>query len=232
LFVKRGEKVTKDQKLYAIVPLPESDDVIVAKARVSQANHDLKKIESDYVLQQALFERNKRLYLNDVISKEDFDIIKANYDSVKAQLEGINYNIKGLKAELHKGEWILRQKTSFSSDDALVFDTYYQPGELVKSNSPILSLLKGSSIKVVFYSPETYLKKLKLNQHIALTCDGCNKPIKAKIVYISPNTEYNPPVIYSSESRTKLTFRVEAKPIDIDALSELHPGQPVSVIIN
>jgi HlyD family secretion protein len=47
---------------------------------------------------------------------------------------------------------------------------------------------------------------------------------------VSNQAEYTPPVIYSNESRAKLVFMVEAHPSIADA-TKLHPGQPVSVVL-
>ncbi|KTD83100.1 HlyD family secretion protein [Legionella waltersii] len=232
LLVNRGQMVEKNQQLFVIDPQPETDAVIIANARLSQAASDLERTKTDYILQKKLFTRSKQLYHQDVITKEEFEISQSKYSSAKAQLDAITANMQALKAELHKSEWILKQKTYYSPTKALVYDSYYTVNELVQPNNPILSLLKNDSIKFVFYSPESLLKSLKLNQTVTIRFDGSPISIKAKVIYISPNAEYNPPVIYSSESRTKLTFRVEAKPIDVDSLKELHPGQPVSVIIN
>jgi HlyD family secretion protein len=229
LLVTPGQLVSINQPLFALDPLPEEDTVLVAKARVTQAKADLQRVSSDYLLQKTLFDRKKILYKQEVIPKEEFDVVKANYYSVKSQLDSINSNIQALEVEQRKAEWAVKQKKVFSSDTALVFDTYYSVGEQIPINSPVLSLLKPGSIKIIFYSPEPSLKELKLNQLITVSCDGCVKPIKAKIAYISPSAEYTPPVIYSSESRKKLSYRIEALPLINDALSELHPGQPVSV---
>ena len=50
----------------------------------------------------------------------------------------------------------------------------------------------------------------------------------ATITFISPQSEYTPPVIYSNENRSKLVFLVIAKP-SVEEATELHPGQPLEV---
>ena len=56
------------------------------------------------------------------------------------------------------------------------------------------------------------------------------QPIAATITFVSPNTEFTPPVIYSKESRAKLVFMIEARPAAADAV-KLKPGQPVDVAL-
>ena len=48
--------------------------------------------------------------------------------------------------------------------------------------------------------------------------------------YVSSQAEFTPPVIYSRESRAKLVFMVEARPVAKDA-TRLKPGQPVDVVL-
>ena len=70
------------------------------------------------------------------------------------------------------------------------------------------------------------MPKLRLGQPVTIVCDGCEKPVDARISYISSQAEYTPPVIYSVESRKKLVFMIEATP-DL----QLRPGLPVDSVL-
>ena len=65
---------------------------------------------------------------------------------------------------------------------------------------------------------------------MSVACDGCGAAISAAVSYISKQSEYTPPIIYSKESRAKLVFMVEARPAPEDA-RRLRPGQPVDVTL-
>jgi len=80
----------------------------------------------------------------------------------------------------------------------------------------------------VFFVDEPLLGTIKLGQTVTVHCDGCEQSTTANISYISPQAEYTPPVIFSDQTRAKLVYRIEAKPIPDDA-DKLHPGQPVVV---
>jgi HlyD family secretion protein len=47
------------------------------------------------------------------------------------------------------------------------------------------------------------------------------------VSYVSPDPEFTPPVIYSLETRQKLVYRIEAKPVG--GKTRLQPGQIVDV---
>jgi HlyD family secretion protein len=113
----------------------------------------------------------------------------------------------------------------------LVFDTLYNKGEWVASGNPVVVLLPPENLKIRFFIPETALSSVHIGQRVDVACDGCKKPIEAKISYISDKAEYTPPVIYSNETRSQLIFKIEAKPESPDLLT-MHPGQPVEVIVH
>ena len=55
-----------------------------------------------------------------------------------------------------------------------------------------------------------------------------SRGITASISFIARASEYTPPVIYSTEERSKLVFLIEARPQQPD---RLRVGQPVSVTL-
>jgi len=132
------------------------------------------------------------------------------------------------RQSLAQADWKLRQKTVAATVDGMVSDTLFARGEWVPAGSPVVSLLPVSNVKVRFFVPEPALGTVKVGQKVSLACDGCGNPIDAAVSFIAPQAEFTPPVIYSKESRAKLVFLVEAKPVDRDA-ARLHPGQPVDV---
>jgi HlyD family secretion protein len=109
-----------------------------------------------------------------------------------------------------------------------VQDTFYSEGEWVPAGSPVVSLLPPGNIKIRFFVPEPVLGRVTVGQMVSAACDGCGKPIAAKISYISRQAEYTPPLIYSREQNPKLVFLVEAWP-DIKDAVRLHPGQPMEI---
>ena len=132
------------------------------------------------------------------------------------------------QAAVDQAEWRLGQKTVAAPVAGQVFDVLYQPGEWVAAGRPVVRLLPPGNVKIRFFVPETALGALAVGQALAVRCDGCADGIPAKITYISPEAEYTPPIIYSNETRSKLVFMVEARPLDG---ANLHPGQPLEVAL-
>jgi HlyD family secretion protein len=108
---------------------------------------------------------------------------------------------------------------------ALVEQTYFNPGEWVPANTPVVALLEDGRRKVRFFVPQADLPRARPGREIRIDCDGCAGPVRARIDYVAPRAEFTPPVIYSDKARAKLVFQVEAAVTS----PQLLPGQPVRV---
>jgi HlyD family secretion protein len=109
---------------------------------------------------------------------------------------------------------------------ARVEDVFFQPGEWVSANQPIVSLLPDNKVKVRFYVPEQEVSRYRPGRQVRFSCDGCASNLTATIRYVSPRPEFTPPIIFSRDSRDRLVFMVEAYPA---RPQNLQPGQPVDV---
>jgi len=152
----------------------------------------------------------------------------ANLSARDEQIKAQSANAAAARAALEQAKWKLNQKAVNSPRSGLVFDTLYREGECVPAGQPIVCLLPPENVKVRFLVPETFVGALSIGQAVVLHCDGCLEDIQAKITYISTESEYTPPIIYSNETRSKLVFMIEAHP-SADKAHGLHPGQPIEV---
>jgi HlyD family secretion protein len=109
----------------------------------------------------------------------------------------------------------------------LVEQTYFNPGEWVPANTPVVRLLPPGRVKIRFYAPQAAVAGLKPGSKVTVTCDGCGGPVAATVRYVAPQAEFTPPVIYSERARAKLVFLVEAYPDS--GIERFRPGLPVEV---
>jgi HlyD family secretion protein len=109
---------------------------------------------------------------------------------------------------------------------ARIEQVYFQPGEWVSANQPVVSLLPDNKVKVRFYVPERQVARYRPERQVHFSCDACAAGMTATIRYVSPRPEFTPPVIFSRDSRDRLVFMVEAYPA---RPQELQPGLPVDV---
>lgn len=107
-----------------------------------------------------------------------------------------------------------------------VEEVFFQPGEWVSANQPVVSLLPDAKVKVRFYVPEQEVSRYRPGRTVRFSCDGCSSGLTATIRYVSPRPEFTPPIIYSRDSRDRMVFMVEAYP---KRPADLQPGLPVDV---
>jgi HlyD family secretion protein len=120
----------------------------------------------------------------------------------------------------------VNQLSPLAPAPARVEDVFFQPGEWVSANQPVVSLLPDYKVKVRFYVPEQEVARYRPGRRVRFTCDGCAAGLTATIRYVSPRPEFTPPVIFSRDSRDRLVFMVEAYPA---RPQNLQPGLPVDV---
>lgn len=152
------------------------------------------------------------------------DALPAREQQIKAQQNQVAAD----RASLADAEWRLQQKDITSPRRGLVFDTLYRVGEWVSAGNPVVEMLPPENIEIRFFVSEPVMGSLKVGQNIDVHCDGCSSKIPATITYISPQSEYTPPVLYSNQNRAKLVFMIVARP-PLDKATMLHPGQPIEV---
>lgn len=219
--------------------LPEVD---VNRAQLAEAIANARKASLQLT-------RDEAQYGAGGIAKAQLDDSRANADATAAQVRELTSQVEvarlparsqqiveqqaqvaAAEAAVAQAQWKLDQKRVAAPAQGLVYDTLYREGEWVPAGSPIVQILPPQNVKVRFFAPETVIGQLRPDRRVALHCDGCAADVPARITYVSNEAEYTPPVIYSNESRAKLVFMVEARPSVADA-TKLHPGQPVSVVL-
>jgi HlyD family secretion protein len=215
------------------------EEVGVIAAQLSQARVTLANAEDDYSRQLVLRQKN-------VVAQSAVDNSKATRDSAAAaaesmerqlqvarlparpeELSAAERNVAAQEAALAQDRIALDRRTVKAPASALVEETFYSPGELVVAGQPVVSLLPDTNRKIRFFLPEKQLAEATIGEAVAVACDGCPADLTGTIDFISTESEFTPPILYSKESREKLVYRVEAKPLD--AAAALKVGQPIDV---
>lgn len=215
-------------------------EIDVSRASEAAAAALLIKAEKDFERISALAEKGfaSRAQLDSARAARDG--ARAALDQTRAQIRsgeltaGRNKQISAARSEVAAASAALRGQEQRRADIAplspakgIVEQTYFDPGEWVPANSPIVSILPDDKRKLRFFVPEERVAALELGTTVRFTCDACNGERTARINYISPRAEFTPPVIYSERARAKLVFLVEAAlPKDEKPLP---PGLPVQV---
>jgi len=168
------------------------------------------------------------------LAKSKMDELMANLEVAKLparidEVKAATATVKQAEAVLENANWRLSKRTLSIPRSGTVVDIIRNSGEVASPQAPVLTILPDDGLKLRFYIPQKSLARMKLGQQLNASCDGCANPLSATIVYISPDPEFTPPVIYSLKNRQKLVYMIEARP---DANSSgLNAGQIVDVDI-
>ncbi|MDR3456760.1 MAG: efflux RND transporter periplasmic adaptor subunit [Verrucomicrobiae bacterium] len=216
LAVARGDTVKAGQLLFELERQSEA-------AMLDQAEKNLAQAKSSQDMAESTYQRRKELRESPsaVVSAEELDKARTDRDAAAAQ-------VAAQAAALDKARWSFDQKQQAAPTNAFVQDTLYRQGEWVAAGNPVIALLPPENLKVRFFVPQASLPLVKIGATANVTFDGTGKTYAATINYISTQSEYTPPVIFSRETRANLVFMIEAKFSAADA-PELRPGQPVDV---
>jgi HlyD family secretion protein len=206
-----------------------------------------KRAEAMLQLSTAEFDRQQQLSTKGAGTQAALDTARANFNRDKAALEEVRRQIAvahmpareediaaarqtlaAAEARKSSAETRLARRKLVSPVTGVVQQIYYRPGEMVPAGRPVVSILPPGNIKVRFFVGEPQLATIALGDTIEVTCDGCVKPISARVSFIARSAEYTPPVIYSLEERNKLVFMIEAR---TETPEGLRVGQPVSVAL-
>jgi len=143
--VKEGDVVKKGQLICKIRPdiLQSGYNRAVAannsqKAAIGNSEQMLLQAQATFDNQQSIYNRDKTLFDNKVLTASEFDAAKASYQSAKAGLEAAKQNVKGAQFGLAQSQASVKE-----AQDNLVKTTLYSPIDGVISK---LSVQKGERV--------------------------------------------------------------------------------------
>ena len=251
-----GTRVTAGQQLFTIDPATLSAqgeqaaaNVAAAQTQIASAEATARQADAEVAAAAADAERARSdLARLEAVRREDAAAVAGkDLDAARAALRNANARVAAARqtadarraqvsaaraqtaqAQGGKREVQIRvnQLTPIAPSDARVEDVFYQRGEWVSANQPVVSLLPDAKVKVRFFVPEKDVARYRTGRDVRFACDGCASGLTATIRYVSPRPEFTPPIIYSRDSRDRLVFMVEAYP---KRPAGLQPGLPVDV---
>ena len=163
IFVSEGQSISKGQ------PLVQIDNSILESSKV--------ELQTQLNLAATTFERQKRLWNQNIGSE-------IQYLQAKAKKEGLENSLESLKSQAKK----LKITAPFSGT---VDEIFAKTGGLTNPMIPALRLINLNQIHVESEVTETYLKYIKKGTEVELYFPSIDKKINTKVDqvgnYINPN---------------------------------------------
>lgn len=207
-----------------------------AEARAADAgvlDQAVAEAQAEFARSRDAYARAKDLYKDGFISEARLDDERARYEAATARLEralaereAARREWRSAVAEADLARRRVEDLTVRAPAAGRVERIYRRVGEVAAAGDPVVSLLPPESVKIRFFAPEPLLASFSPGREIVFSCDGCDGERRARIIFVATEPQFTPPVIYSLEQREKLTFLIEARPLDPQGL---RPGLPVDV---
>ena len=145
-------------------------DQVVAKANLAKAGSDLENADRE-------FERTRKLLKRGIASDSEFDALKADQLSKKAQLQVAQAQLTKATssletAKIRLGYTRITANWTGGDDNRLVAERYYDEGQTVAANQPLLLIVKLNPILGVVNVTEKDYAHLRPGQTVSLTTDA------------------------------------------------------------
>jgi HlyD family secretion protein len=210
----------------------------VFEAQVAAARAVLHEAETSLARVKPLTEAGaaSRAQLDQAVAERD--TARANVRALEKQLQvaklgqredqrqAADERVRQAEAQVAAAESRLADMSPVAPAAGRIEDVFFQQGEWVPANQPVLALLPSDRVRLRFFVPQGEAAKYAVGTDVTFSCDGCAAGLTAKVSYVSPRPEFTPPVIYSREARDRMVFLVEAMPASSEGLV---PGLPIDV---
>lgn len=156
LSVKEGDNVSKGQ--------------VIARLDMEQVDKQIAEIEKGLELAQDVFERQERLWKQNIGSEIQYLQAKNNKERLEKSLETVKFQLS--KSRVH------------APIAGVVEKVMLKEGELASPGYPIIQILNTSKVKVVAEVPENHLTAVKKGEAVTIKFPALNKEIPARISLI------------------------------------------------
>ena len=167
LYVEEGDLVKKGQLLAkvdpeALVSILERAEAATdgSKAQLEAVRSQKKQLEAQFENTRIIYDRNKKLFEEGVISKAEFEAAEATFNTSKANIEGAvqnilaaEFSVKSAEATVKEQKKNLSQTRIYAPISGVVSTQYKKQGEQVvgtaqMAGTPILKIANLKTVEV------------------------------------------------------------------------------------
>jgi HlyD family secretion protein len=214
---EEGDRVSKNTVVATLDRDTFEEDLAVAKAELAEAQAALKNTERD-------FQRNARLVKTGTVSQSLYDEALANRDTSRAR-------VQTAQARIEQAQTALADTKIHAPSDGVILTRVREPGSIVNAGQPVYTLAMDDPIWVRTYITEPNLGHIYPGQSAHVYTDSRpDKPYQGQVGFISPQAEFTPKNVETTQLRTDLVYRLR---VIVDNPNQgLRQGMPVTVKID
>ncbi|MEX0702128.1 MAG: HlyD family efflux transporter periplasmic adaptor subunit [Planctomycetales bacterium] len=204
---------------------PETQVEARTDAQAAQATAAARKQRLDLLLKGTRQEEldEARAQLRE--AREAAALVKSGYRS--EEIAGAQGAVQAAQASVQTIERELAELEIHAPYRSVVQAVDLQPGDLVRADQPVLSLVDVSNLWVRAYLPEDRLN-VALGQPLWVTVDSYpERAFRARLTFVSQQGEFTPRNVQTPEERSRQVFRI--KVTLEEGLDLLRPGMAADV---
>ncbi len=266
MYVKEGDRVSPGKLLAEIEPSYFKDAVKRAEAVLKLRMYQLLKLKNGvrpeeikrakantrmawvtYENAKKRFLRAKRLISKGIISRQDFDNIKAAFREAEARLrsaeatqrlvelgprkediEMAQASVEEAKAMLAEARQKLMDTKLYSPVKGVIQTRIHEVGDFVGVGVPVYIISIDNPAWIRAYVNEVQLGSIYPGMKVTVLTDA-GKKFVGQIGFISPVAEFTPKTVQTKDTRTDLVYRIRI--VVNNSKGGLRQGMPVSIII-
>jgi HlyD family secretion protein len=220
------------------------------RPEIQAAEADVADKRAQFELARHELERQKALLSHEIGTQRDFDTAKTEVDrtaaALKASEERLRLTVEGFRKfqteearfDMGRAKSVLRQSETLAREaeirapaDGVILHRIAEPGLLLSSGQPALTLAFADRLYVRTFIPEPKLGKVRAGMAATVTVDAFpGRSFPARVTEISPDAEFTPKPVETKSERVNLVY---AAKVDLDRgwQEPLVPGQPADVAV-
>ena len=221
-------------------------DMGARKQQIDAVRSMLNKAEAGLTLAWASYERVKNLYDKGVAPRQQYDEALANYRAMQAtvdaasaeyalvregatreQKEAVEAKVREAQGAVDEVNAYLRDARVYAPISGWVSNIVAEPGELVGSGYPVVTILDFTNRWVTFNIKEDMLKGVGLGHHFRGYIPAMDRWVQFEVYYISSEADF----ATWSATRARGGFDIRTFEVRAKALEEVDILPGMSVIV-
>lgn len=172
-YVDEGDNIKKDQVIAHITATTIEQGVRQAEAALVAARAQETNLKVEY-------DRAKRLFSENAMSKQQYDGIQTQYEAAKAQAEQAQAGLISVKSQLKDAELT-------APISGIIGQRFYEEGDMASPGMPVVSIVQMEKVKIIFDATEEDLGKLDIGQEATIKVRSyIDQTFSGKVQKISP----------------------------------------------
>ncbi|WP_432661916.1 efflux RND transporter periplasmic adaptor subunit [Wukongibacter baidiensis] len=171
VFVEKGDKVKKGDKLAQLNMQDLNFQLSAAKSNLDAAQLNIKKASDALSYDKDLFNKMDNLYKEGSISKDQYDQTKLKMDTSKTTYNQAKSQYDAAKTDYEHKMSLVKDATIYASQDGSIVEISYEVGERVPKETPVVIARSASQI-VNAGIAQRDLKKIGLGTEVTVDVDG------------------------------------------------------------